>query len=43
MTERHTSSEEWEPIAIEGLAEVVLNVHDMNARSPFTATCWVLR
>jgi catechol-2,3-dioxygenase len=29
MTERHTSTEGWQPIAIEGLAEVVLNVHDM--------------
>jgi catechol 2,3-dioxygenase len=29
MTERHTSSESWQPIEIQGLAEVVLNVHDM--------------
>ena len=35
MTERHTSSEEWEPISIEGLAEVVLNVHDMQRALAF--------
>ena len=35
MTERHTSAEEWQPIAIEGLAEVVLNVHDMQRALDF--------
>jgi catechol 2,3-dioxygenase len=29
MTERQTQAESWQPIAIQGLAEVVLNVHDM--------------
>jgi catechol-2,3-dioxygenase len=29
MTERQTHADSWQPIAIQGLAEVVLNVHDM--------------
>jgi catechol 2,3-dioxygenase len=29
MTDRQSSAGEWQPIAIEGLCEVVLNVHDM--------------
>jgi catechol 2,3-dioxygenase len=29
MTNRQSSGGDWQPIAIEGLAEVVLNVHEM--------------
>jgi catechol-2,3-dioxygenase len=35
MTDRQSSAEEWQPISIVGLAEVVLNVHDMNRALAF--------
>lgn len=35
MTDRHRSSESWQPIAVQGLVEVVLNVRNMQRALDF--------